>query len=1378
MANNNKDKNEITFKASYWNNEQTGTETIIHISGKTANNQSVYVLVKNYKPSVYLELPLFKGNKKIAWDKKLCNHVYEFIKSRMCKFGPEYLPAKDPFLTKRDKLYHKTSTYLMLVSFNTEEATKKFANVFNFARTGLEIPSVGSFPQGAFKVHEHNLDLIVKFAAIRNVQLSGWITVTKDNLLRPGGDDDDDDYLKEEFSSADINVCTNWTNVRPRKMEGNVYIPPRYISFDLECYSKNHNSKQPNPDIPENKVVQISIVEGTLFAPETRVRKILTLGHPKKIINAEEIRKHTCEADLLLDFVKVVQEFDPDIYLGYNILKFDWGYLIKRSVFCDVYMEFANISRIFGKRANLMSDGWNSNAYGEQKFTYFDCHGRVNVDVLLEVERNYKLSTYKLDAVAEQFLNKRKDDVSVRSIFMLWQVTNEILPLVIDKDEKRIKPTIKDMLKYHKRIKEIFIAYQCSGPIRAYRAKLLATNCNTFTDTLIQAMEIMGEYCVQDSVLAVDLAEKLNLWTTMESMSNVTNVPMSYLHTKGQQIKVVAQVYRESLKNNIFIPFMKGNGTIEKFQGATVIEANPGYYELVPQLDFNSLYPSMIIAFNICYTTFLQPGDKTPDSECHVLWVRSHVGCAHDPQKRKKNTGDIRCSENKYRFRKVTYKITKHEDGKLQIDRINEGLVPRMERNLLGERKIVKKSMVKADAKIQMHEGSLTNEELDNYKKWGFEIIEPGSLSEHELAMAKVDYGTFNADQLAFKVSANSIYGILGQSKGMIPLIAAAASVTAMGREMLEMAIARLRKEYDCFVLVYGDTDSCMIQFKGKNLAETFKLAKEGMNIVNHHLKCYLCGVGEDYMVGDVPLAKMKSTDAKFMELSYKDQCIVLDYEMSPINLDFEKLNDKYFLLTKKRYIAEITNEEGKIIDKVRKGVKSARRDTCKYFCITYDHILNLVMQKLEKQEIIDYVCDRISLLFTRKGHTEIPDAHFVVSMGIKSLVSYAKTKKVEKANGEFDKILIDAAGDIIDDVIGPLDPRLVYSNIPQVILGLKMLHRGDELPPNTRLEYLYLETKNKVEHQGEKAEDYTYFRENKRIENLRPDLLHYIEKSLMKPITEVINVKFSHEIIPHIEMTDKLRNYMDKLSDLHRYRVKNLKSTHNKERSLLICENPITLVIGWDVWKKERISKNVMDIHDRLADDKEFKHYSFKNQDVQIEYMLNDIIRNKDEINAIDGNDYDGLKDFCHLWKSMQVIDKFYKKHGLTKRKWKKPTYTKEQIKIGASAIFIKQFKDESGNIANINDVCKIIDRKDIGGPLVNSDGAKIAKSKQTKESFYDLLIKDVLIVKKVPRHYITTFTYKDDCVIKQLFKYRTNYKCVVDQLSELFANYYLQLH
>lgn len=96
-------------------------------------------------------------------------------------------------------------------------------------------------------------------------------------------------------------------------------------------------------------------------------------------------------------------------------------------------------------------------------------------------------------------------------------------------------------------------------------------------------------------------------------MSRVTGVPFNYLLTRGQQIKVVSQLYRKAMTEDLIIPAMAVEGfldliagTDEQYEGATVIEPMKGFYQVpIATLDFTSLYPSIMMAHNLCYSTYL-----------------------------------------------------------------------------------------------------------------------------------------------------------------------------------------------------------------------------------------------------------------------------------------------------------------------------------------------------------------------------------------------------------------------------------------------------------------------------------------------------------------------------------------------------------------------------------------------------------------------------------------------------------------------------------------------------------------------------------------------------------------------------------------------------
>jgi DNA polymerase delta subunit 1 len=1318
----------VKFKAGYWYHELIEKEhrAVIHIGGRTQQNETVHVIVENFKPTVFLELP-----KRIDWDRTKCKKLYEWLKEKMGLDGPTHYN-----LTQKYKLHYKVLVYCICLEFPTDDAARKLKSKLSYYR-GIHVPSLGSFQQDELKVHEHNIDTVIQFTAKQLITLSSWVKV-KETIH-----DDELDLSVEDrkYSSADIDLYANWSDVCSTTIqEGNTYVPPKYFSFDIECYSKNHNSKLPNPEIPENVVNQIALTIGILNDKE-RKRVILTLGNPEYIENSDEIRRHYySEKNLLLDFKEQLLLYDPDIFLGYNITKFDWNYLIKRAELCGIYKEFSILSRIYGKQAELRTINWGSSAYGEQKFRYPECHGRTNVDVLIEVERNYRLPNYRLDTVANHFNIGSKDDLSARALFMIWQMTLEILPKIDGKEM-----TLGMCTKLKAQIAKIFTIRQCHGLIRDYRKKLLKCTKDNLCSTVKEGMSLMGKYCIQDTILPVDLAEKLNIWTSMEEMSNVTNVPVSYLHTRGQQIKVVAQVYRETSKKGFIIPFHKKVDEKEKFQGAMVVEANPGEYELVATLDFASLYPSIMMAFNICHTTILSDSDPTPDSECHVLIWSDHYACIHDPQKRKKKAADILCKDHRYRFRKVKYIIK--EDG--TITREHEGIFPRLERTMMGTRKLYKKDMAKAEAKVKMNDGEATAEDIAKYKEWKYDVIEKGSLSEYDAKMADVEFGVHNAKQLAVKISMNSAYGILGVENGFMPLIKGAASVTAMGRMLIMMAIDFIRKTYPFVKLVYGDTDSCMIHFEGKNLEEHFALIVEASKKTTHHLKCHITGVQDNYKVGSLqkPIADVKSMDPYFMTLTYEEQCHVLDYETSPINLEFENMYGWFLLLTKKRYMAEKFNKKGEVIGETLKGNVLTRRDNSKYLRDTYKL---MKCKNVNEEECIRILCERITMLFTR----QIPDVDLIIYMGIKSLINYAKSKKVD---GKKDvKVFIDVNKDPIDDVLGPEDPRLVYSNIPQVLLALKMTRRGEEIPPNTRLEFLYLKNDN-AKHQGEKAEDYTYYKENRKDEGLEPDRMHYIEKQLSKPVTELMNVRFPKPIIPYVTMESRLLQYIGVLTDLQRHRVANIK-VHTRLRPVSIkSKKGEAYYIGWDALRMEGY-KPKLSVFKGLSEDLKFKEYTFKSDDAKIAYMM-DQMKYGTNSNDISAKKYPELLSFCTLWKSIDVIDMKYKEYGITRRKWRKPTYVGPKIRVGAEVVTTL----DCGKIQK-NTICKIISREDIG------------KGKQMYWK-YDLMAikgenKGEIIEKDVSRNVFTTFVVKNDNMMKNILHYREYYAEVVGQLSSIFKS------
>src|SRR6185437_14351632 len=88
------------------------------------------------------------------------------------------------------------------------------------------------------------------------------------------------------------------------------------------------------------------------------------------------------------------------------------------------------------------------------------------------------------------------------------------------------------------------------------------------------------------------------------------NIQLIELVSRGQTIRTKSNVYRVSRARGMVINIPKNKPTFKgKFKGAFVGDMTPGLHDNVICIDFSSLYPSIIAAYNLCYTTFIHPKD-------------------------------------------------------------------------------------------------------------------------------------------------------------------------------------------------------------------------------------------------------------------------------------------------------------------------------------------------------------------------------------------------------------------------------------------------------------------------------------------------------------------------------------------------------------------------------------------------------------------------------------------------------------------------------------------------------------------------------------------------------------------------------------------------
>jgi DNA polymerase delta subunit 1 len=193
-----------------------------------------------------------------------------------------------------------------------------------------------------------------------------------------------------------------------------------------------------------------------------------------------------------------------------------------------------------------------SSAYGKRENIETNIQGRVIFDILPYMFRNHKMTSYSLNSVSAEFLGQQKEDVHHSIISDLQMGT--------DADRHRL-----------------------------------------------------AVYCLKDAQLPQQLMNKLAILVNYIEMARVTGVPISFLLTRGQQIKVFSMILRKTKKINLLLPNIAKHGAgaeEEGYEGAFVIDPKRAYYETpIATLDFASLYPSIMQGYNLCYSTLLNPDD-------------------------------------------------------------------------------------------------------------------------------------------------------------------------------------------------------------------------------------------------------------------------------------------------------------------------------------------------------------------------------------------------------------------------------------------------------------------------------------------------------------------------------------------------------------------------------------------------------------------------------------------------------------------------------------------------------------------------------------------------------------------------------------------------
>ena len=292
----------------------------------------------------------------------------------------------------------------------------------------------------------------------------------------------------------------------------------------------------------------------------------------------------------------------------------------------------------------------------------------------------------------------------------------------------------------------------------------------------------------------------------------------------------------------------------DKYKGGLVFEPEKGLYDkYILVMDFNSLYPSIIQEYNICFTTV----DRSETSE----------------------------NENEEKIPEVPVSQA-------------AGILPKLIATLVSRRREVKK------------------------------LMKNKSAGPEQLAL-------WDTKQMALKLTANSMYGCLGYTQSRFYARPLAMLTTFKGREILQST--KTLAEDSQLQVIYGDTDSVMINTNASNIAEALKVGYEFKRSVNA--------------------------------------------QYGLLEIDIDNVFRRLLLHAKKKYAAiNMVEVDGKFVDKLEvKGLDMRRREYCALSKEISQRLLNEILSGDDPEVVLQKVHEYLREISGKMRENAVPPQKYII---------------------------------------------------------------------------------------------------------------------------------------------------------------------------------------------------------------------------------------------------------------------------------------------------------------------------------------------------------------------------------------------------------------
>lgn len=919
-------------------------------------------------------------------------------------------------------------------------------------------------------------------------------------------------------------VANEWEN-------SNLYdiLAASKISRDQKIQYVNYLLTVVLPPLEGDKVTFI----GTSFirygAPEPHSHHEFVLGNCSPV-DGMVVHPTKSERDLLIQWGEMMRAQKPDIIMGYNIKGFDYEYMFRRAQENNCVAECFNFSKKTSElgiitKVNYKHNNNNNNepiepteneyttseitaqhskinpdetllntsvklAAGEFRMSYPQLSGILQIDLLFYCRRNENYSSYKLDDVVGMNICDDVVDTSIleESSDLCLHCFNTVGLHVGDYicieyvgitsssayfvdsttgDKKKIQvkaieigpPNAKGITE-----KRIVVDGGYATPIFEQGCKHSKTNVPSAYKWGLAKDDVtpqqifklargsdddratIAKYCRADCNHPIFLAAKMDVITGYSEMANICSTPISFLILRGQGIKLHSYVGKICRQEGVLMPDIE-KGERFVYDGAYVLTPKRDMYvdNPVTTLDYASLYPSIASGWGfstdgkVWTMDYDLDGNKT--GETGIRDPKNPNNFLYD------NLPGYRYNETTYPLKKGTKKkcwVVGSRRCRWAID-LNgrQTIIPKVVTVLMGERASTRKQIK----------------------------TEPDPFTANIL----------DKRQLGYKVSANSVYGQTGSSVSAFADVDVAASITSVGRLMIIYARTVIERVYADSIYVseshgtvrtrssyvYGDTDSVF---------STFNL--------------------EDPVTGQ----PVRGTRALAISIELAKEAAVLAsmFLPPPMKLTYEKTFLNFIILSKKRYVGILYDDDHPEGYLKFMGLQIKKRDTCD--CVK-DIFGDIMMMFINNPTDIGSIINYFNASLEQIISGELPLDKFIQTKSLRG--SYTNPLGI--------------AHNVLANRIGDREP-------------------GTRPKPGDRIGYAFVKTKlapgsgsgkdGKILN-GDKIETLAYIKQHK----LEIDYEYYITNHVKKPLLQMFGLALL-PILNHFKQTKDIEIYYDTMSN------------------------------------------------------------------------------------------------------------------------------------------------------------------------------------------------------------------------------------------------------